>query len=1167
MAVAFTTEQKKAIETTGKALCVSACAGSGKTTVLIERYKRLVLEQGIPPREILAITFTDKAAQNMKERLVRAFAKTDCPLAIRHLEGAMIMTIHSFCRHLLSEYPFEAQIAPEVSILDESGADILKMEVMEAIVHDPSLDERLVTLMTDYGIDFGRGISVYDQVIAAYKKIRSSTASLSMAVPLPPVEPVRERLLGIIARMEELAGQDKRSFPDKKKAALRVLREMLGRMTEHDGKQTVALLYAAGQDIRSSKKYAALFDEFHEVFDDMMGMLVSRAYQDKKDDYERLIGIFHERYETIKCERAVLDFDDLLIKTQLLLSADTDQSRYLRMRLQRRFRHILLDEYQDTNKLQFGIIEAIGRCDNVFYVGDIRQSIYGFRGADVSIMRAKQREYAENTDAKELVALRHTHRTSPKITDFINGFYDAVREDIIYDDFRPVQTSVTEAVSETPVRVLVTYPEPGEKPAMESLRFREAETIAQEIQSLIAGRAAVRADSGECRPVAYRDIALLFRSTSNMAIYESVLRKYRLPYTIIKGSGFYQAAEIRDLIAVFQLLERPGDDLVCAAVLRSPLVAISDDALFLIACAPEAAAGETFFTKVCRSEQRTALAEDDREKVNCFLELFHYMRQKKAEQPLSELIDYVLAQTQYELYLLQLDDCERKLANVAKLRDIARTFDRTETLQVREFIRYTENMLRQEVEEGEENIQGDNDDCIRIMTIHKAKGLEFPVVVVADMGMRRTMPPEGYCNYSPEHGLGMAVWADATFAYIRDYPYVRNLCAQQERDREEEYRILYVALTRARDYLILSGAVKSVDGDDEEGFSACSSWLELIIGYVAQRGMGAGKGTAIDALAGIQCRWTTTAHDRPATAHPRPQGDFALGSDDTAVENDETRAALVVKNCTPLVIPVENKKVFTVTEIASYMICPRKYYFRYIHPVTALLMRSRGTAAAIPRTQTEQGTKSASGKHIGTVFHAIMKQRDIRTLRPDDIADILSRYAKISTVDEQKRLARWLSYIASDEVKEILRVAQIREWHQELPFYYTFGENGMLSGQIDVLAEYVDGRIALIDYKTTGLDVSDDEYLAQLQLYGLASMRLLQKKECSLVLCMPQRNECVEQRMDTALMASIEKLLDKTVEDMHHNRFIRNVTKKCGKCTFCHICDNYAEHKKEEKPE
>ncbi|MCX7926035.1 MAG: UvrD-helicase domain-containing protein [Fimbriimonadales bacterium] len=787
----WTPDQHAAITHGEGLLAVVAGAGSGKTGVLTERFVHLVAERGVEPERILTITFTRAATAEMKTRIIRKLEARGMHDARARIENAYIHTVHALCRRLLQENPFEAGVDPELGVLPKPAAHHLKREAfhraLAQLLKTPRDFETdpLIDLIADYlNLDSTRG----DPLESLYQLVQEvANAARHQGIDADALRHWREH------------------YPDARVLAQIALfyavRDLLIRnqnLRIDDPELLIGNpeLHAADPELLIAdielwiRKISLLIDDpetldevrrtLHSLLDGYDAALERHAREVSRALLELTIA-YLDSYETLKERHSALDFDDMQIRAlQMLRDCAT-----VRMRYQRQFLYTLVDETQDIDGLQAQIIDLLSAGGNLMVVGDAQQSIYGFRYADPRVFEAWQRR-----DGGRLVSLQANFRSHPDILAFVElvfGHLWGAR----FLRLQPMR-------SNTPPR--------GE-PHVQVWRLlrrdspQEATLIASQIRHWVE-RASLTVhdpDTGAERPAQYGDFAVLFHQFTAVAQFERAFREAGVPYFVVGGGrGYWTQYEVRDLVNLLRALSDSEDDLALACVLRSPLAGLSVDALMLLT---ERAGQNELPLRMCL-EDETDLDLPDIEALRAFRAWFEPLAQRVGEWSVGAILTRALEASRYESKLLaQGEEGKQAAANVRKL--LAMALEQP-TTPPRAFAQQLMLTSRLEQREGNAPTYEETANVVRFYTVHSAKGLEFPVVFVADTGYR-SRPDEVKLQVDAEAGIVAVqiIRPDHPTPYVPVL--LRALSAQaQHRTEAEAQRTLYVALTRARDYLVVA---------------------------------------------------------------------------------------------------------------------------------------------------------------------------------------------------------------------------------------------------------------------------------------------------------------------------------------------------------------------------
>ena len=819
-------------------VALEASAGTGKTRILVDRYINL-LRAGVAPANILAITFTRKAAAEMRDRIMatlRAAAARGeiAPARWRDLRDRTadiaISTIDAFCLSLLREFPLEADLEPGFSLADEYELPRLRDEALDAAVHicraAARADEDLTLVFAQLGERRVRAALaallerrlVAPRVLSAFlaqgpPPADGAAASLNAAVRLGDVfDAMRGGLdrfvdTGPLHARFDLLVHDLRGLrggrPGRPGLVQAVFTRVRAHFLTHEGRPRRRQpfrrdLFASAADWNAHTalvvEHAPAIAAIDAAYRRDVNALLSRGIR-------RMFAIAAAEYRRTLDAHAALDFPDLLLRALELLRRMDEFSRS-RYRLESRYHHVLVDEFQDTSRAQWELVSLLVQSwgegaglaatgplqPSIFIVGDRKQSIYGFRDADVSVLREAARHIGTlRGDPDVRRAISRSFRAAPALLAFVNDVCEDMPkgsgdEAFQYEEtdrfpLEPPAPDPGTARADPPIGLVAA-------PAVEEC----AEITAAEIARLLTAAVEIRdRDTGLPRPISPGDIAILFRSRESHREFEAALARRRIRASVYNGLGFFDADEVKDVLALIGYLADSASDLRAAALMRSRVVGLSDEALRLLA---PALAG----TLACENPPDTAplLAPADRAALTEAQTATARWRALADRMPPAELVDLVLSESAYA-FELRGPRVAQARENLKKLRDWLRR------LQNRGYVtcaRLAAQLGRLAVG-GEANAVMDAGDAVSLMTIHAAKGLEFPVVFVVNLGRGTGGPRDS-----------VRLWGDEAAAVaVGDFQSDAD-AEQPAREREETKRLLYVALTRARDRLYLGATLR-----------------------------------------------------------------------------------------------------------------------------------------------------------------------------------------------------------------------------------------------------------------------------------------------------------------------------------------------------------------------
>ena len=1106
----FTPEQLAAIDRRDGSLLVRAGAGTGKTSVLVERFVRSVLDDGHPVESILAITFTEKAAAEMRTRVRRRFVGLGRRDEARDSEGAWISTIHGFCSRVLRAHSLSAGIDPDYRVLDALESERVALEAFERALADflgEGEDPERLEMAAAYSTDRLR-----EMVRAAYSLLRSRgqrRPDLEQAVaPVPAGE--RERLgAAAAAALGELGGGEDGTRVAAAMERLQRCGAALGRLGEGrlaDPAELKDLKVAAG----SKALGTPAFEEYREAFAAYSQLCASHRQYLDRNLLRLLLERFGEHHERLKRERSGLDFEDLELITRDLLANDAG----IQEAWAGRFTHVLVDEFQDTNPLQNQLLELLAR-DNLFRVGDENQSIYGFRNADVGVFR--EHHAAAQADGRaESVTVNF--RSRGEVLDAI----DLTFSRLWGEHFEPLRER-SGARDDKPrtdpcVELLVTDKSKSrwdERFAGQEEPFGAGMRAATPWRALEARLLAKRIDELTTKgPFEPRDVVLLMRATTHMSFYERALEERGIPTHVVGGRGYWSQQQVADLRNWLAALANPLDELALYSVLASPLVGASLDAVALLGLHARRTKRDAWWILREPDDFMELLPETDRRRVEGFVHRFEGERLAAAQVSLETLIDRAVTTTGYDTHVLGLPAGDRRMANVRKLMRMAREYEADEGRDLRGFIDFVAERDLIQDREGEAPLEAEELDAVRLMTVHRAKGLEFPVVCVADLG-KTGREDTGSLRISSDGEVGLRL-ASMGGGKVDTAELERIKKQQREDGEEEERRIFYVAATRAQEQLILSGAT-----DLESRPAALPleepmrwAWRELCPGLPTE----GSTGIHSELYEGreVRVRWQRLA---PETLDELlPAADLVPARPAAVASNGHVQAPLELGSVpAPRALPVSR---LSYSAIAGYERCSYRFYLQRalrlpggsgLEPGlrAAGAPRDRGVEVAI-EAQPSDGAGPADEPRAadelspllrGSLVHQLLEGLDFsRPSSPsaEEVAALIEQSGAEVRAEEVADLIDMVERFARSELcGRLARASRVRA---ELPFSFTVtppaarGRSLLVNGIVDVHA-VEDDRTLIVDYKSDPLEGREpaalvaEGYELQRLVYALAALR------------------------------------------------------------------------------
>lgn len=1105
--VELTAEQRDAIFAPGN-LLVLAGAGSGKTEVLARRFVALLTgeiagQPRILPEQIAAITFTEKAAIDIRQRIAQVLqermrqASADSELtehlarAHRLLPLARISTIHAFCARMLREHPLEAGLDPDFAMLDENASLTYLERYSEQLLLDAlrSGDPGAVHIVSSRGLRGGTyrlgAVNLIVDLIAQLARMgrgedwlmeTTRAGSATAAQDREALAVLVSQLCALVDDLVSTRGLSpaaEHARQDLESRWKRGLRARIARFNGDSGSAAIADLRELAEALpKASGKAKEKILAIRRLLENSAGRIglggtliglygKIRAAQPALDTAKLIARVAGE----IRRQRhrdSLMTFDDLLASTlHMLMQRPEVLARYRAL-----LNAILVDEYQDTDGVQDAIVELLtgGRgpepAPALFIVGDRKQAIYRFRGADVTVISRPR------SPQPSLKRLSQNRRAVPNIIEFVNlaGAHtmrtDKTDPDPSWVLWNPGDrlTPHREPLAEPTVELMLTG-DSGEGKAHVK-RQTEAREIAQRCIALVRDRVPVSDPKTGIRAASWRDIVILLRAFTDVALYEQALRRQSVPSYTVRGRGFYQCPEVIDLMGLLAAINGPDDSLSLAAALRSPLFALSDRTLVRIALHQDA--GQNGLAAAFRSEHADfEWLEDERANARRAWQVITELRATRDRCPIVELLEQALVMTDYEAVMLGLTDGRQRLANVRKLVAMAREFEKDAVFGLNDFIRQLRRLIETDPNESLAQILGEQEDVVRLMTIHQAKGLEFPVVFLADMARGRARLPNNYV-ISDHEGLLLCETVGSGPDELPNQALANWLERLKQREEAERARLLYVAITRARDRLILS-----------EGGST-GEWTGQIRALVGKE--------QIDEflLSGETVREVTAGDCRIALRRPGEASITQAQATATVAAPaliDEQLAALAQQRL-GFEPPVGNELIMSPTQLADFDRCPRQFYYRHVLALPE---------AAAFRYGASDSSRATAAVEKGQIVHAVLEQIDFR-LKGTELRAALRSALDINAgalaASERDALERDLwRYLDSRDRDEPIA-------GREVAFFMALDGGDFtlyVRGQIDVLLGTGAGRLVR-DYKYAA--ASKDHvggYQVQMEAYALAA--------------------------------------------------------------------------------
>ncbi|TQR20275.1 helicase-exonuclease AddAB subunit AddA [Psychrobacillus vulpis] len=1200
----WTPDQWKAIWATGSDVLVSAAAGSGKTAVLIDRLIQKVIAKDNPINvdELLVVTFTNASAAEMRHRMGEALEKaigldpssTHLRKQLSLLGKAQISTLHSFCLNIVRQYSYMLSIDPGFRIANETEAALMRDDILAEVLEEAYQEEnpepmyRLSDSFTSDRDD--QSIETMIDKLYTYARVHPEPKKWLLAIPeaytlnddltideLPFIEPLK---LAIIHHLEE---------------AISVTEEIRRVALQPDGPAPLAETASNDQAMIQEAISLMKISSWQDVFRYFQSISWGKAASIKKDSCdealkkqatskrnkvkkivnevkenyftrtpERLLEemrlmapqlktlvelaiSYGERYTAAKNDKGLVDFSDLEHYALEILTESKENGELcpseIAKEYQARFKEVLVDEYQDTNRLQETILQLVKsgneKTGNMFMVGDVKQSIYRFRLAEPMLFLGKYLTFGHMPiDSGVKIDLNANFRSRKEVLHATNYIFQQIMGEkvgeINYDDAASLKPQAPYDEAESAVELALLYEvedgsveaEDEEEVAVnaeEELKKSQAEAryIISKIKEMIESGATVYDPWKKAtRPLQYSDIVILMRSMTWSQEVTDQFKEAGIPLYAELSKGYFEAIEVLIMLHTLRTIDNPYQDISLASVLRSPFVGLTESELALIRLS---APKEPFYDalKLFVSTGGAGLSSETGEKLQRFLLHFEDWRNLSRRGSLAELIWRIYLDTHYYEMVGSMPNGKQRQANLRVLHDRAIDFEKTSFRGLFRFLRFIDRMRKRGDDLGAARAISEKENVVRLMTIHSSKGLEFPVVFLGGMGRPFNQMDfnEPYL-FDQEFGLAVkAIDPDKRISFT-SLPFLSMKEKKQMELKAEEMRVLYVAMTRAKEHLFLVSSVKDLAKTLEKWEDAQSILPnEMLPNYIRAKAKG-------------YLDWIG-----PAIARHADYNQLAEVIEANIVES-ESKWKLVTKSMDELKlgVPVEEKEKITLDRLmvngknellsdiqarfdATYPFEPSthkrsKQSVSEMKKIQQLIDReeqdyfqtnnSTGSATQIAkRPFFLQQESKLTGAEVGTAIHAFMQNVDLAQIKTvdqvEEFAETLVQReiitkAEQAAIDSTKIVAFFHSEIAE-------RLKKAKEIMRELPFTYSLldkdGDSQIIQGVVDCLFLEEDGSWVLLDYKTDRVqhflsnesllrNEMENRYNLQLTLYAQA---------------------------------------------------------------------------------
>lgn len=1166
MSVKWTKEQEKVINLRNRSLLVSAAAGSGKTAVLVQRIISMVTDETDPLDidRLLVVTFTNAAAAEMRERVGAAIenALEQDPYN-QHLQrqltlvhNAQITTIDSFCIRILRDHFHKIDLEPGFRIADEGELKLLREDVCEAVLEDfyQKADPEFLRFADSYS-GAKNDLQIKEMILKLYNYAESypwpkewletcvQQYEAANEAELEEKSWIRDFLSYLNVRVEDLITAQEKLLeltqepdgPYMYEASiaddLRQLENL--RKCEHFSQWQAAISAIDFKNIGRSGKYEGsvakkdavmsgrkrMKDQIDKwkktIFATMLEVQLERLTQTSKmvRMLVTLTQAFSDRFQEEKQKKNMLDFSDVEHNAlRVLVDSETKELTETALEYQQQYREVMIDEYQDSNYVQETLLTAVSGVkngnENLFMVGDVKQSIYRFRLARPELFMDKYHRFSTEESSQQRIDLHRNFRSRWEVVEAVNDiFYPLMEKDlgnVAYDAEAALYAGAVYPDYENadcckPELLLV----PSQESGMER-REQEAAAVAGRIRELV--------ETQEIPGITYKDIVLLLRSMSGWAeTYQKVFEQEGIPLIVASKTGYFSATEVQTVLSLLRVLDNPYQDIPLAAVMKSYFGKFSSEELAQIRSEYP---GMPFYQCV---EQMLPVSE----KIIAFQEMLQKFRQRIPYTPIHRLLQEILDETGYRNYVAALPAGEQRRANLDMLMEKAVAYEQTSYHGLFHFIRYIDRLMKYDVDYGEAEIVSEQENAVRLMSIHKSKGLEFPVVFVCGMGKQfNEQDLNSNMIFHPEFGIGLK-WFDCE-KRTKANTLIHQIFAMEAKKENlgEELRVLYVALTRAKEKLILAGTCKLPEEGQYSGFSR-----EEKVPFSTRYDAKSYWDWVIPVLGMENPDYRYVIWDEA-----RMQQEEQRKLQDTALEHRTLLEALQNVSETELAQLKEtfsweyawkeegaHKQKVSVSELKHRAMEERSESAEQTLNTAQPLFPDEIATPYVPRFVQE--VKENAGALYGTMVHRFLECLDFAGL-PDFADEKQGLYFVKQQIDALCALGRmqeadakrlnWkqlLGFLQSDTAKRMRAAAEQGALEREKPFVMSVPanlvwedsrpeEDVLIQGIIDVFWEEADG-IVLLDYKTDHVDNAQElgrRYKKQLELYADALSRFSDEK-------------------------------------------------------------------------
>ncbi len=1140
----WTDEQLKAINLSGVNILVSAAAGSGKTSVLVERIVNKIVNEKVDIDKILVVTFTNAAASEMKQRLMDEIYKKieECPddqnlqRQLLLINKANISTIHSFCLNVIRNNFFEIGMSSNFRVADESEIEIMKQEVIEDIFEDKyeSQDEEFFKLLNTY-TSYKDDSYLKDMILKIYEFIQSdpfpdkwiesavedynleytdfSNTKWGKIILEKAKDSIDDCRVSLLSAIEEIS-----LYPN--------LGDFLITLNK-DFKDINNMNFESWDDFffqinnkvwntwprknKISEEEKEVKERAKSIRDLVKGNLENiqksvrcdskGAIQDIKEMYDtlkllyNLVECFEDEFTKRKKEKNIVDFSDI---EHLALKILVDENgRPTEIAKKYDFNEIEIDEYQDSNSVQEYILKSVSNGKNIFMVGDVKQSIYKFRQANPKLFLQKYNEYIlpkDNVEENTKILLYKNFRSRKDILDITN----LVFTNIMSEKLGEIEYTEEEALNQGREFEDIDL---DCKTELNIINMQEEKDDNSELQEVIENaaleaRVVIRKiNELHSKGIPYKDMTILLRSPKSVAsIYEKELMQENIPVFSDITTEYLHTIEIDTIMSLLKVIDNPLQDIPLVTVLRSAIGGFTDNELIEIRLVNKS---DLFYKAFKEAEDSNLINDNLKLKIQNFLSLLEKLKQKEKEMTLEEFIWNIYSETGYYHYVGLMPDGNLRQANLKKLFEKAKEYEKISFKGLFNFIIFMEKVGTTNNDLSAARVIGENDDVVRIMSIHKSKGLEFPIVFLCGTSKKFNLRDmNDKIVLDNQIGIGVNYLSNGI-----EFPTLTKEAIKIKSKKEsisEEMRILYVALTRAKNKLIIVGTSKDINKDLEdkrqelnkyykfnkpeklnseivEKYRSYLDWLELVYEYNEKNTMELNIYNKSD----------------------------LVKKDINEEQDDKKKKADLINEINNH--EIENEKYEKIDKLLNFKYEYEKNVDLPTKTSVTALKQEKMIARKVPSFEED---KNITGARKGSIIHLILSKIS-NEKNIEEVENLINTLINKNIITEEEKKAINMNviknYLNSDLYLELQKAKLVKK---ETPFYLNINSNEiyeetdekiLVQGIIDLYYINNKDELILVDYKTDYLKNNDekeliDKYITQLRLYNIALEKSLKRK-------------------------------------------------------------------------